>query len=132
MKELPWNQQHNHLGAGKNHDLPSWQPEPAQGQAAATFTHAQPGQFASKHTGQSQGKPPANTLTTDGNFKYSSSTRPKDKKSAGNSRAGGDPASQRCFHFNRNVTSACELPNNLCRNRRQHKCLTCNLSAVGM
>ena len=61
---------------------------------------------------------------TGGNFKYGSNTRPKDKKSIGNSRAGGDPASQICFNFNRNVTSACELPNNLCRNHRQHKCLT--------
>ena len=41
------------------------------------------------------------------------------------SQGGGDPANQICFHFNRIVISACELPNNLCRNRRQHKCLTC-------
>ena len=41
------------------------------------------------------------------------------------SQGGGDPANQICFHFNRNVTSACELPHNLCRYRRQHKCLTC-------
>ena len=43
----------------------------------------------------------------------------------GKSQCGGNPASQICFHFNRNVTSTCELPNNLCRNRRQYKCLTC-------
>ena len=39
----------------------------------------------------------------------------------GKSQGGGDPASQICFHFNRNVRSTCELPNNGC----QHKCLTC-------
>ena len=36
------------------------------------------------------------------------------------------PTRQICFHFNRNVRSACEMPKNLCQNRRQHRCFTCN------
>ena len=30
------------------------------------------------------------------------------------------------FHFNRNVRSGCEMPNNSFRNLPQHRCLTCN------
>ena len=37
-----------------------------------------------------------------------------------------DPTRQVCFHLNRNVRSACEMPNNVCPIRGQHRCLTCN------
>ena len=37
----------------------------------------------------------------------------------------GDPNSQYCFSFNRNSISSCEMPDNKCRNRRQHQCMTC-------
>ena len=47
------------------------------------------------------------------------------KSKLGSQPKSGDPTHQICFHFNRNVRSGCEMPNNLCRNR-QHLCLTCN------
>ena len=54
------------------------------------------------------------------NIKFGGKSRPDSQPQS------GDPAHQICFHFNRNVRSGCEMPNNSCRNRRQHRCLTCN------
>ena len=78
---------------------------------------------------RTQGKSPSkpNSAGSFRNKTKSGHTYPslgEDGANRSKSQGGGDPANQICFHFNRNVTSACELPNNLCRNRHQHKCLT--------
>ena len=89
--------------------------------------------------GQYQG-PNSRTLpfnpTKDKSTKLCSSSpnshRPKPNiKFDGKSKPGSQPQSgdlthQICFHFNCNVRSGCEMTNNSCRNRRQHRCLTCN------
>ena len=109
------------LGRGKvDQELSTWQPIDAN-----FIQSAMKKKSSSKlnYAGNSRHKTKSGQLRNTSCHTYPSVGQGSGKKSK--SPGGDDPANQICFHFNRNVISACELIHNLCRNRRQHKCLTC-------
>ena len=101
------------LRSSSTDELSQWQPRPTQAHATMhTGTVEKPilGRSNSRSTRPSGGK-------VTGNSQFRGASTALNKK--------GDPSSQYCFSFNRNSISSCEMPDDKCRNRRQHRCITC-------
>ena len=101
------------LRSSRTDELFQWQPRPTQAHATMHIgTVEKPilGHSNSRSTRPSGGK-------VTGNSQFRGSSTALHKK--------GDPSSQYCFSFDRNSISSCEMPDNKCRNRRQHRCMTC-------